>query len=1207
MSSDATELPGGEYAALPDKDNKAGKKEDTTYEAAANARLLLHEVLLDEYDNLEQPSLFNMSREELVRMYPSSAEDYRAKEGGEQEEQFQKFRHSLFKVLGWRYKDPRYASMCSPDCAKYVDGEVVLIKEYLSEQSVREAAEGDGSAKPSDEEKKRREGAAKKRGEWLKTEEGLHWLESRVDEELVREFMRLMYAALERGAREKLGPGASQKDVRAEAQTLRSALCLSGGGIRSATYNLGAIQGLARHGLLDKFDYLSTVSGGGFIGGWLTAWIHRQSLDEVVKKLSKRPASPLKPDPPPVDHLRVYSNFLSPRPGLLSADTWTLISSVTRNLLLTWLVFMPVLVAMLLLPRMFVSLACPTPGGAVFDVPLWFVTVKGVTVWFIVALVAAMWGFTYTGFELPTVAGVRDIEIKKGGQGRFILFNLLPLVVAAAAAALDLRRRLLSDDVPGVGWFIGLAILVMLIPMLLSIFQAVRKSPRAKGRTFVKGLLALACVTGAQFLTGYLLWLAASSLPHGMVAAGDVRGGLLYATLAPPVILLLMSLGAVFIAGFTSRVTDDADQEWWARSGAWILIVCLLWAGGHLLVVYGPLLFIWAGEFVWDVSAGRELTWGGLAKNVGPVLAAVVSGAFTLLGGFSAGTPANEKEAKRAGIGGKVVNLLTGLLAPIFLAFVLIFLALLTNLFLMKFLPPRAGLLALSAKGYPNALDSATHIGLLRHTGFLYLVGLAALLLGVSAFFGRIVNTNAFSLHHMWRDRIIRAYLGASRARRNPNRFTGFDPADNVQMHQLREQRPWKRGEWRETLEPENRFKNVVLDEEKVARNPKGKLLHVINVALNLTGGDKLAWQDRKAESMTVSPLHAGSYWLGYRRTWKYGSYGAREGISLGTAVAISGAFVSPNMGYMMTSPVVRFLMTLFNVRFGWWLGNPGRSGDKDYKLEWPLKQVERLVCRLLGIGELHGFNLRSPRLSVLPIVEEAFGHTNDKSPYVYLSDGGHFENLGLYEMVLRRCRYIVVCDASTDADYSFDSLAMAIRQIRVDFGIPIVLPDLTIGAPSKDFRNKYCAVGRIRYSCVDRDPRDQSAPSDDDYYDGVLVYIKPALVGSEPRDVATYGLGSDSFPQEVIVDQWFSEAQFESYRELASHAINEICRDESNKVDFRQFKQLAEEHNQLDFRAYDEEIQYSAFEHMFKQEMGPVAPSSFKARARDSIKRILD
>src|SRR5882757_10625695 len=90
----------------------------------------------------------------------------------------------------------------------------------------------------------------------------------------------------------------------------RAALCLSGGGIRSATFNLGVLQGLARIGLLEKFDYLATVSGGGFIGGWLTAWINRTSdgVEGVARQLSRRPKDPLTPEPDPLYNLRVYSN-----------------------------------------------------------------------------------------------------------------------------------------------------------------------------------------------------------------------------------------------------------------------------------------------------------------------------------------------------------------------------------------------------------------------------------------------------------------------------------------------------------------------------------------------------------------------------------------------------------------------------------------------------------------------------------------------------------------------------------------------------------------------------------------------------------------------------------------------------------------------------------------------------------------------------------
>src|SRR2546421_72219 len=115
----------------------------------------------------------------------------------------------------------------------------------------------------------------------------------------------------------------------------RTALCFSGGGIRSATFGLGVLQGLARRGLLKEFDYLSTVSGGGYLGGWFSAWLKRErdtegsaqaALQKIEAELNTPPAPKLQPEPEPVRHLRSYSNYMSPRLGLLSADTWTLVA-----------------------------------------------------------------------------------------------------------------------------------------------------------------------------------------------------------------------------------------------------------------------------------------------------------------------------------------------------------------------------------------------------------------------------------------------------------------------------------------------------------------------------------------------------------------------------------------------------------------------------------------------------------------------------------------------------------------------------------------------------------------------------------------------------------------------------------------------------------------------------------------------------------------
>ncbi len=344
-----------------------------------------------------------------------------------------------------------------------------------------------------------------------------------------------------------------------------------------------------------------------------------------------------------------------------------------------------------------------------------------------------------------------------------------------------------------------------------------------------------------------------------------------------------------------------------------------------------------------------------------------------------------------------------------------------------------------------------------------------------------IININQFSLHATYRDRLIRAYLGASRGdRRKPHPFIDFDEKDNLPMHALAGQRP----------------------------------LHLVNMALNQVRSDSGASQDRKACSFTVSPLHAGHYRLGYRPA---ASYGGCDGISLGTALAISGAAASPNMGYH-SSAVITFLMAMFNLRLGWWLGNPGAAGDRSYRDASPSDAADCLIS-------------------------EAFGLTDEKSEYIYLSDGGHFENLGLYEMVLRRCSYVVVSDAGHDPEFGFDDLGRAITQIRIDLGIPITFEELALkprktgaeltaaGGGAKEGPAS-CALGRIHYSKVDgSDPQD----------DGYLLYLKPCLSGGEPVNVYQYAHENPLFPHEPTADQFYSEKQFESYRALGEHIVSRV------------------------------------------------------------------
>ena len=362
----------------------------------------------------------------------------------------------------------------------------------------------------------------------------------------------------------------------------------------------------------------------------------------------------------------------------------------------------------------------------------------------------------------------------------------------------------------------------------------------------------------------------------------------------------------------------------------------------------------------------------------------------------------------------------------------------------------------------------------------------------VGAIASKNVNINRFSLHAVYRNRLVRGYLGAARQARDPDRFTGFDGADNMCAHEL-----WPP---KTTSDGENTY----------------GLFHVINIALNVVDSKRLAWQERKAEPFTVSPRHCGSAYKGFRPT---DQYGGEKGLTLGTAMAISGAAVSPNMGYY-SSPSITLLLALFNVRLGWWLGNPGLEGESSCKTE-------------------------GPSIAIKPLIEEAFGLTTDDRPYVYLSDGGHFEDLGLYEMVRRRCRFIVVVDAGEDRRFEFADLGNAVRKISIDLGIGIRFFDLRLmknrppDSVTAELRKNipYYAIGVIDYKAADGEEAGCE--------DGIILYIKPALHWTESAGVVSYAAAHPTFPHETTTDQWFTESQFESYRSLGFEIAASILSNE--------------------------------------------------------------
>jgi len=271
--------------------------------------------------------------------------------------------------------------------------------------------------------------------------------------------------------------------------------------------------------------------------------------------------------------------------------------------------------------------------------------------------------------------------------------------------------------------------------------------------------------------------------------------------------------------------------------------------------------------------------------------------------------------------------------------------------------------------------------------------------------------------------------------------------------------------------------------------------LLVMNMTLNLTRHPRLPWQQRRAALFTATPLHCGSAVTGWRPTAAYAG-----GLGLGAAMATSGAAVNPNMG-SHSAPCVAFLMTLFNLRLGAWWGNPG----------------ERRWRR------------PAPRSSLLWLAREALGWAGDRSPYVNLSDGGHFENLGLYALVQRRCHTIVALDAGCDPDFAFADLGNAVEKIRVDLGIAIQFEAGEFEALRA--RQRRWARARIRYSRAD------GAGA----RDGELIYLKPMVRGDEAADVLSYAHAHAAFPHESTLEQWFSETQMESYRMLGLETARSV------------------------------------------------------------------
>jgi predicted acylesterase/phospholipase RssA len=347
---------------------------------------------------------------------------------------------------------------------------------------------------------------------------------------------------------------------------------------------------------------------------------------------------------------------------------------------------------------------------------------------------------------------------------------------------------------------------------------------------------------------------------------------------------------------------------------------------------------------------------------------------------------------------------------------------------------------------------------------------------------GSVVNLNYLTLHHYYRDRLMEAFMpDIDMVRRNQS--GAARKANSALLSQM--------------------------CDKTDARGP----YHLINTNLILTDTSDKTRKTRGGDSFVLSPRYCGSNATGWRATTQF----LGGVLTLPTAMAISGAAANPDAGSggvgVTRNPIVSVVMALLNVRLGYWIANPNPA---------------------------RASTGRRPNHFEPGVFDIVDWKRNENSWTLRLSDGGHFDNLGLYELIRRRVEFIVVSDAGADPDYAFADLTNAIVRVEQDFGARIVfddnpalhplLPSVDLVFPRNERKSERShARAKIKYA---------------DGTEGTLLYVTTVLTEGLRLKLLGYLSANPSFPDESTADQFFSEAQFEAYRELGYVATEQMLQD---------------------------------------------------------------
>ncbi len=301
----------------------------------------------------------------------------------------------------------------------------------------------------------------------------------------------------------------------------------------------------------------------------------------------------------------------------------------------------------------------------------------------------------------------------------------------------------------------------------------------------------------------------------------------------------------------------------------------------------------------------------------------------------------------------------------------------------------------------------------------------------------------------------------------------------------------------------------------------------LINTCINLLGGSDPRFKGaRTSDYFLLSPLFCGSKLTGYRSSTDR----SFRGMTLATAVACSGAAVNPEMGWR-SSKALALLMSLLNLRLGYWARNP-RCDPNDLLTRvpwWPLYQLL-----------------------------EVFSLTDSSRRLVNISDGGHIENLGVYELLRRRCRLIVALDASSDPHYAFDDLRNLVIRARQELGVAI-----TFRQPPEEYIRPSASNGFSRSQFVIAD-MGMLPGTPGGAYTGLLVYVKSSLRAQGrwktlDSDSFAYKTYHPAFPHESTANQFFDPAQWEAYYQLGRFMAGDLLGEDVTNPEAGGSKRVAE------------------------------------------------